>query len=521
MRRARSLGLGAMAFALCGGTCGGGSGDGGSPATVVVSGLPGCLTLPSLFPSDLDFVPGQPERAAVVQFNPGLLLPLNLADGTPAIGAPGPFADRRGEIARDACGGLLDPALDAVVALAPDLAVVAASSCEALAFFDPLSGDLMTLEVGLDSTLHRDDFPFLPAPGSSMLAVAASTRICVSVGAGALDSRGDPVGASCNPDAPSYFTSFTSGVAWANQTLFVAQSNLGAGAGGADPQFFPGSVGVFQLDRNSVPSRIEPDPDAPVIPTYGFNPTHATAYTTPAGRELVLITVTGALGLRPDNPATVEREAGGVPLSEAGVDVIDARQRRLVAHIPLGLAAPSFGRIAIDPTGRVALLGSSISRELYAIDLGAVAALPTGAPFQVLDGSDGPSAIIFDAAAPWRLPALPGGPAEAVCPGFITGVDWSADDRAAATDFCDGTLFGLVVDLAGAPPTPVPPDPGRFTVAAVESIGAPLVAGSVGLARAPGGLRFRREPAAAGAELVYWLGIPEGAVCTRDFAPAR
>lgn len=518
----RSLALAGLAVALCGGTCGGGSGDGGSTATVVASGAPGCTLLPSLFPPDVDFVPGHPGRAVISQFNPGLLLPLELGSGPPALGAPGPFADLRGRIAQDACGGLLDPALSDVLALGPDLAVVTASGCEALTFFDALSGEPAALEVELDPSLHGDDFPFWPEPGTGALAIAASTRICVSAAEEMRDSRGDPLARSCNPDAPSFFTSFTSGVAWAGARLFVAQSNLGAGAGGDDPQFLPGSVSVFRLDRAAAPNRLEPDPVVPVLLTHGFNPTHVTAYTTPAGRELVLVTVTGALGLRPDDPATAEREAGGFPLSDAGIDVVDARQLRLVAHIPLGRAAPSFGRIAIDPSGRVGLVGSSVSRNLYAVDLAAVSALRPDEPFRLLDGSDGGRAAIFDAESPWPLPALPGGPPSALCPGFITGVDWGADGRAAATDFCDGTLHRLAIDLSGDPPVPVPADTGRFAVAGVEAIGAPLIAESVGLPRAPGGLRF--PPAAGGAAaspLIYWLGLPEGSVCTLDFANAR
>src|SRR5690606_31969787 len=219
-----------------------------------------------------------------------------------------------------------------------------------------------------------------------------------------------------------YYTSFTSGAAVAAGRLFVSSSNLGAGAGTLAPQFLPGTVLVFDLAR--APLAVAPHPTTPALFTTGFNPTHVTPYTTPSGRELVLVGVSGALGLRSDDPATPYREAGGVALGEAAIDVIDAEQLRVIATVPLGLAGLAFERLGIDPTGRVALIGSAIARHVYGIDLAVIDALAPDAPFVRLDGIEGPAAAIFDADAPLVLPGLPDGAPAETCPGYVVGVEW-------------------------------------------------------------------------------------------------
>jgi hypothetical protein len=517
----RGLALLAAAGFLVGGSCGGGSGGGGDPPVVHVDTPDDrCLALPSQFPPGFDFVPGASGRALAASFTPGIAIPVDVEPVPPRAAAPGPFADLRSAIAADACPGFpIDPAFDGVFALRPDLAVVTASGCEALAFVDPASGALRDLTVATPAGVATETWPSLPAPGTSDLRDAASTRRCVVPPPGAVDSRGAAIpltAASCDPSQPSFFSSFTSGAALAAGALFVSVSNLGANAGRPDTQFLPGAVLVFDLDAAAVPPRLAPAAES-IVFTSGFNPTHVTAYRTPSGRELVLATVTGALGLVPDDPSTPEREAGGSALSPSAVDVIDAASRRLVATIPLGLAGASFDRIAIDPTGRVAVLGSAIARRLFAVDLAPLDALAfpaPGAPPLVLDGTTGPDAVIFDADAPLALPARPNGAPAATCPGYVVGADFDATGtKLYATDFCDGTLAIVGVDFASAP-VPVPAD--RFRVIDSLAIAAPLDASSLGLARAPGAVRVRPGRPGAdfrGPDVFFTIGIPEGALC--------
>jgi hypothetical protein len=355
----------------------------------------------------------------------------------------------------------------------------------------------------------------LPAPGASDARVAASTRTCLVAPPGALDSRGVAVPPGCDRTQPSFFSSFSSGAALAAGALFVSMSNLGANAGRPDTQYLPGAVLVYDFDEAAVPPRIEPS--GTVIFTSGFNPTHLTRYRTPSGRELVLVTVSGALGLVSDDPATPEREAGGSALSPAAVDVIDAVERRLVATVPLGPGAASFDRIAIDPSGRLAVLGSSIARELFAIDLGPLdgLALPApGAPPLVLDGSSAPNAVIFDADVPLVLEARANGAPPATCPGYVVGADFDATGtKLYATDVCDGTLAIVGVDLVAAP-SPLPRD--RLRVLDSIAITAPLDASSLGLARAPGAVRVRPGRPGVdyrGPDILFTIGIPEGQLC--------
>jgi hypothetical protein len=510
----------ALAWLHTGGSCGGGSGGGGSPPVIVVE-TPDerCLALPSQFPAGFDFTVGNTSRMLAASFNPGVVVPADVESVPPRSVASGPLVDLRAPIAADACGGFLDPSFDGVFAVASDLALVTASSCEAVAFIDPASAGLRDLEVATPAGVGTNAWPFNPVPGASDARVAISTRTCIAAPPGALDSRGAAVPAGCDATRPSYFSSFTSGAALAAGALFVSVSNLGANAGTANTQFLPGAVLVFDFDASVVSPRVSPDAAAPVLFTSGFNPTHVTPYTSPSGRAFVLVTVTGALGLAPDDPATPEREAGGQPLSNAAIDVIDAAQRRVVATIPLGLAAPSFERLAIDPTGRVAMVGSAVGRKLFAVDLEPLdsIALAPGAPPLVLDGSTGPDAVIYDAASPLELPARAGGAPVATCPGYVVGADFDATGtKLFASDFCDGTLAIVGVDLSGDPPVPVPAVSSRFAVQQSLAITAPLTTASLGLSRAPGAVRVRPGRPGVdyrGPDVLFLVSLPEGQLC--------
>ncbi len=512
----------ALAYLHTGGACGGGSGSGGSPPVTTIDPPPDerCLALPSQFPAGFDLAVGAPGRGLAASFNPGVVVPVDVESVPPRSVATGPLVDLRSTIAQDACGGFLDPAFDGVVSVASNLALVTASSCEAVAFLDPVSGGVREFNVSTPASAAAGAWPFSPAPGASDLRVALPTRTCVTVPVGTLDSRGAPVVPTrCDLSQPSFFSSFTSGAAVAAGALFVSVSNLGANAGSPNTQFLPGTVLVFDFDASATPPSVGPSATGAVLFTSGFNPTQVTAYRSPSGRDFVLVTVTGALGLAPDDPLTPEREAGGRPLTNAAIDVIDAVSRRVVATIPLGLAAPSFDRLAIDPTGRVAIVGSAVARQLYAVDLAPLDTLvlaPGAAPL-VLDGSTGPDAVIFDATAPLALPAIPNGAPVATCPGYVVGADFDATGtKLFATDFCDGTLAVVGVDLSGNPPVPVPAVSTRFAVLQTLPITAPLTTASLGLSRAPGAVRVRPGRPGVdyrGPDVLFLVSLPEGQLC--------
>ncbi len=521
LRRHWTLLLGASLAAL-GARCGGGDGSSGSPAVRVSNADPRCLTLSAAFPSGFDLLPG--GGAVAIQVQPPSALGLELSGSAPVLLATAPIpglpADSDGDgvddgLASESLFGRnrrFTALLGSVEAVADDLVLVSASNYEELLAFDPASGALRELRVETPPAQVAGDAPFLPAPGTSALRTAISTRRCVYP-ATALDSRGDPLGAEplCPGAGPSYFTSLTAGSALAGERIFVATSNLRSSAAAS---FRPGTLLVFELDLASAPPRVRPDARDPVIFTSGFNPTQVTAHRNAQGRELLLVTLTGAIGAG-SGPGNVR--------GEGAVDVIDAETRRLVATIPLGAAGPSFDDLAIDPSGRIALLGASSQLQLYAIDLHALdapalfAGLAGGsvAPPIRLDGSEPgfPDARIYTAADPLVLPDRSNGPASSVCDGLTHAAIGGLGTRAFASDFCDGSLSVLSLDLS-AGPVPLPRE--RIRVLGSQAIFAPNVPGSLTRLRAPGILRVR--PGKPGIDFqgpdgFVLAGQPEGAVC--------
>ncbi|MDJ0850960.1 MAG: hypothetical protein QNK04_21525 [Myxococcota bacterium] len=487
-----SLGLALLMAALLGSDCGGGSGSGGGDSVRRVQPVdPRCATLSSFFPSGFDFVPGRPELGWVVDQNPPTLIPLDTT-GVPPQPADG-FEEGGFLIPDDSDGDGQDdpvsPVVDDFDAVREDLALVTASEYEVVLFFDPVAGRLREFDVRLPRALDPRDYPFYPPGGATEKRTGVSNFFCLRPAPGALDSQGNPLVVNeCGGAAPSYFGIFTSGAALAGGRMFVSMSNLQQG--GIEPVYRPGAVLVFQLDADRDPPIARPNGAVPYVFTTGYNPTHVTPVSV-GGRDFVLVTVSGAVGLREDDPATDEIEAGGVPLTPAAIDVIDAQSLELVATIPLGLAGLSFDRLAVDPTGRVAAVGSAAGRLVFVVDLAPLASLPSSVTRPVvLDGSEGPSAVVFDAASPLEIPAADFGAPEASCAGFSVGLAFNdAGDRIYVTEFCDGTLATVGVDLSGSPPVPVPQD--RFAVVDLDDLFAPLRAETDGLPRAPGTLEVR------------------------------
>ncbi|MCH2170947.1 hypothetical protein MK489_09195 [Myxococcota bacterium] len=487
-------------FCVLSGACIEGDGSGGSALRIRVSSPdPRCTPLASAFPGLFDFVPGRSDRVVVPEPFPGDLTVLDVSSVPPAIPPDAPPlripADSDGDGRAER---FLFPVLDGVLGVDEGLALVTASAYEEVLFFDPGEARLLAFEVEVPPGYSPSPNSQLPAAGTAALRTGLSTFACVVPEAGAVDSRGDLLADPgvldprlyCDPaGAPSFESNYTSGAAVAAGRLFVSTSNLGSGVGGPDPQLLPGAVLVFDFDLEAEPPRVSPHGSVPVIVTSGFNPTHVTALNA-YGRSWVLVTHSGALGIEADDPGTPEVESNGVPLSPASIDVIDAERLQRVATIPLGWAAPAFDRLAIDPSGRLAVVGGVTSRHLFAVDLSVLDWIPDDVvePW-VLDGSAGPDAIIFDAARPFVIPGAPGGAPEAACAGWIVGTAFDeTGTRLYATDRCDGTLTVIAMDLTGEPAV-VPAS--SFEVVEQFSVASPLRADTLGEIRDLATLRVR------------------------------
>ncbi len=474
-----------------------------------------CVAVSGPFPAGFEFLTAA-GRLALATFQPVSLLAMNVENLPPQIQASS--GDIGFASSLDGCpaSGLI-PSPDGLLVVDDTLAVMTATTCESLVFLNPQTGALRNVAVTTPAGFGALDFPELPAPGATENRVAASTQACVSPPV-AIDSLGNALPAPfCAGATPSFFTGFTAGVAVAGGHLFVAMSTLVTS--GATPNFYPGAILVYDFDPSVDPPTLTPNATTRAVFTSGFNPTHVTSFTAGSGREFILVTVSGSVGLKDDDPGTPEIEAGGLALTDAAIDVIDAVSLLRVATIPLGMAGLSFDRLAIDPTQRVAMTGSAVARNVLAIDLSPLDALTgTENPALVLDGSGGnPDARIFHAGDPFVIPALAGGAPAGSCAGFSVGVAFNqAGDKAFATDFCDGTLAILAVDLSGAPAVPVPNDSARFRLSSLQSVTAPVGADSLGLARALGSVRVRPGTPGvdySGPDVFFSVGFPEGLLC--------
>lgn len=537
MRGAPVVGLLAGAMVACGGSGGGGTGSGGgAPIVQVTSSDSRCAPLPGQFPAGLDLVPGISGRAVVANFTPPALLPYDLNPVPPAVAATGAVPAIPPDSDGDGCeepsfgpcaataplpGPATSPQPDGVVALSGSLALVTASSYEEVIFLNPSDGRLVTGRVTTPASFAPGQYFFLPPPGITAPRTAISTSGCQPVAPGARDSRGDPVAvppaAYCVPGTPSFRPTFTSGAAVSAGRLFVSMSNLNDNRVPSRAQYLPGGVLVYDFDLSGGVPAVSPDAAIPVVTTTGYNPTHVTSYRTPSGRDLVLATVSGAVGLRADDPATAEIESGGVALTPSSIDVIDAQLRRVVATVPLGTVALSFDRLAIDPTGRVALTGTAAGRALYGIDLAPLDSLPPAPPSPVvLDGSGGPDARLFDQGFPFLLPARPDGASASACGGYVVSAAWNAaGTRVYASDFCDGTIATVDADLSGNPSL-AQLQSGRFRFRSLDAVAAPVGAASVGEPRALGTLRVRGGTPGvgySGPDVFVTVGVPDGLLC--------
>jgi len=533
------IGLALSALLLLGAKCGGGDGDSGGRMIIQMEYIdPRCVPIAGQFPSGFGMVPGAEGQGAAVQFSPAGLVALDLNTVPPSPlaeeGIPHLPTDSDGDGIADGrrslevegcripnydpedCPYLPVPVMGGVLVVSESLALVSASDYEEVIFFELPSGELTQLQVG-----NADgDHPYLPE--ALELRTAVSTRVCVYPPQPAVDSLGDAIDPErlCDPSSPGYLTSFTAGKAVVEvgegSALFVATSNVERAS---QARFNPGTVLVYTIEETEGGLAISPDPEVPAIFTEGFNPTAVATYTAhPAAqaRELVLVTTTGAIG---QGTGADNIETGGA------VEVIDAASRGLVARIPLGLAGPAFEELVVVPGQRMALLGATSQRRVYAVDLTplddpALYQRPAGEVVS-LDGTQPPfpDARIYWADSPFEIPARADGPDPRVCAGQ-TSVAVNVDQtRVFVTDFCDGTLSVLDIvsegDVSGE----------RLELARVENALAPNTAASVGELRAPGLVRVRSGIPGldyTGPDVFFVAGLPEGQVCgvrIESFAP--
>ena len=528
--------FGLLLAALAG--CEGDGSDGASPRVQRFSDV--CLPVGGSFPPGLVMLPGTSDEAAVVQPGPGNVLGLQLRNDPPSIltsGAvpslprvpescsercgPNPATDSDGDGVTDRCNSFLrgftcqSSVPGSLLAVRRDLVFLSNSSYEQILAFDPQTSRLSPLEIetpAASATFDPEDWPFWPLPGAPVLRTGLSTRACVYTDQP--DSLGDPVGISpfCDPGRNGFATSFTAGSAVAAGRLFVATSNLRSP--GRTPRYQPGTLLVFDFDDSVNPPRIQPSPDRAALFTTGFNPTAVRAYTTPTGRELVLVAVSGAISLdRLAEPS----------LTDAFVDVFDANTTERVATIPLGRAGLGPASIEIDASGRIALLGAFTRRFVYAVDLAPLddprLGTPGAPPSVRLNGSEPgfPDARVYTADAPFELRRRADGPSILECDGPSTSVAISASEgNAVAVEFCDGTL--TVMDIALPADRTLPLDPAQvLSINRVENAAAPLVASSAGENRAPYRVQFRNGRPGIdfdGPDVYFVIGQTEGAVCS-------
>ena len=370
---------------------------------------------------------------------------------------------------------------------------LATSGCELAVPFDAATG--------ADWPLLYEASPRLSVPTRRV--VSGSFTTYVKTGAG--------------ESLASFPTTFTAAVVRKGGRLLVATSNLRFG--GADPEFYPGTVLLFDID-DSGPTTLVAPASPPYVITSDPNPT---ALTLLSG-GLVAVTNTGLLDV-------------GVPPLVTGVgsiDVIDATAGALVGSFPLGQANPGGRTLAIDPTGAVAVAGSATRRSLYAVDIRGLDALPAAPIDPTLQRPSchdvaGPTAgglpclrerVIADLATEIALPPAPAGSGPFSLVGEVRF--GASGDFLLATSFNDDGLAVLAFDTRNLG-TPHPLLPSRF--GPPETLAA-AVPPALLLEHAPGPMLVHADSVSglAGAHVIWMTGVPDGAasraLLTGSLAPA-
>jgi hypothetical protein len=513
--------------------CPGNGSDGQSPQIRFMNS-PECIRFAGGFPPGFTALPGSGRVAAVVLFFPTAVLGLDLDREPPGLLANSAIPNFPGVVC-DRCGGIvgvdsdsdgvadicrsdevgftcLSPVAGSLAAIDADLVALSTSNYEQAVFIDPRDGTTRRVErdtAAASASFDPADWPVWPAPGVRPVRSAISTRACVYTQKP--DSLGVALGPNqfCDANREGFVTRFTSGTTVVGDTLFAATSNL---LRSSQARYAPGTVLAFDLDTSANPPIVRPQADRAILFTSGFNPTSLAPYTTPSGRQLVLVGVSGAvaIGTGPDLVRT-----------DSAIDVIDGDSRRVKATHPHGPAGLGATGIAIDPAKRVALIGAFTSRELFGVDLAALddprlGLGPETLPI-VLDGTTPGfrDARIFDATDPFVLPKRPDGPADSRCSTITSVAISQVESYAVATDFCDGTISVLDIDVPPSRSTPIDSTT-LLSVMRVEDVASPIVDTATGFTRAIDRVLIRRgRPGIdfTGPDVYFTAGLPEGAVC--------
>jgi DNA-binding beta-propeller fold protein YncE len=473
-----------------------------------------CAALGGTYPAGLAFDPKTSrlwvaERAqfALIPFDVDVVPPIPSADIDPFL-IPGD-SDSNGLPDTPLLEGIHIPSNIGV--FSGEAGLVSAIAYDVVLFFKPPTGDLFAIDVAVPAVFESGDYPFLPSPGDDARSqTGISTRSCIRPPEGLRDSLGleFEISRPCGVPLNSFYSSTTSGADYSGERLFVSVANPGADAQTATPLYLPGAVLAFELPTiTSIQPDTEPLAHPSVIFTKGFNPTHVTGYSVGQGeskRNFVLVTVSGAFGVQddPDTPDVAEED------TDSAIEVIDADTLELVATIPLGKAALS-GSLAIDPTGRVAVVGSDEHRWLLAVDLEPLSAsdFPSTGPPIELD-----SAVLHDAVNPIEIPALAAnGAGEQPCPVSTAGVAYNhAGTRIYVTEFCDGTLSVVDVNLSGSP---------SFSFREQRTITGRFDGEDLTIPRGPTAVAVRPgKPGFAftGPDVFVLVAEPEGLMCALD-----
>ncbi|HXZ86563.1 MAG TPA: thrombospondin type 3 repeat-containing protein [Myxococcota bacterium] len=267
----------------------------------------------------------------------------------------------------------------------------------------------------------------------------------------------------------SFKTNFTSAALRVGNRLVVTSSNFQTA--GASPVLNPGTVLFFDLDDSSPTTTVTPASPFFAV-TSDPNPLALTPL--PGGR----VAVTNAGVYDASFPPQVT--------GQGSIDILDVASGQLVGSIPLGAGDPGGGALALDPSGSVAVAGSQTLRQLYAVDVRGVAALPPSGVDPRLqrpscndvagDSAGGVpclrSRVIRGGANPLVLPPPPG---QSGAYSYVPAVRFgAAGDFVAATSYNDGGLAFAAFDPNDLS-APLPLLPSRFgppqTVAATGPVG--------------------------------------------------
>ena len=304
----------------------------------------------------------------------------------------------------------------------------------------------------------------------------------------------------------SFTTNFTSAALRIGNRLVVATSNIKQT--GSSPIWNPGTVLFFAID-DSGPTTIV----APASPFFAItsDPNPIALTELPGGR--VAVTNAGIF------------DASFPPLvtGQGSIDIVDVATGLVVGSIPLGPGNPAGRGLALDPTGSVAVAGSATLRQLVAVDVRGVAALPTAQVDARLQrpSCNGTSAAFAGGVPCLRERVIRGGanpivlappPGSSGVYSYVPQVRFGASgDFLAATSYNDGGL-GLVAFDPRNLARPHPLLPSRFGVA--ETLAATAPAGEIGEECCPGPMLLHANSAAglAGSDVLFATASPTGVV---------